>query len=105
MDARPARGVVLCLTKHLASYWRDIPVTAENVADHIQYGIAFGPIEVSMWHLPGSIAYADQAMQPGRVRDHRLRYQHARSTHTIAASQFLRHILGNNFQQALFAFA
>jgi hypothetical protein len=56
MDARPARRVVLCLTKHLASYWRDIPVATENVADHIQYGIAFGPIEVSVWHLPGSIA-------------------------------------------------
>src|SRR4029453_323921 len=27
MDARSARGVVLCLTKHLAGYWRDIPVT------------------------------------------------------------------------------
>jgi len=56
MDPRSARGVVLCLTKHLAGYWRDIPVTTENIADHIQYGIAFGPIEVSMWHLPGSIA-------------------------------------------------
>src|ERR1043166_5206530 len=52
MDARPARGVVLCLTKHLAGYWRDIPVTTENVANHIQYRIAFGPTEVSMWHVP-----------------------------------------------------
>ncbi len=43
-------------------------------------------------------------MQPGRVGDRRLGYQHARWTHTIAAAQFLRHVLGNNFQQALFAF-
>jgi hypothetical protein len=43
MEARPARGVVLCLTKHLAGYWRDIAVTTENISDHIQYGIAFGP--------------------------------------------------------------
>jgi hypothetical protein len=63
MDPRPTRGVVLSLTKHLAGYWRDISVTTENVADHIQYGIAFGPIELSMWDLPGSIARADQAMQ------------------------------------------
>ena len=76
---------MLCLTKHLAGYWRDISVTAENVADHIQYGIAFGPIEVSMWPLPGSIVHADQAMQLGRVRDHRLGYQCARWTHTIPA--------------------
>jgi hypothetical protein len=39
------------------------------------------------------------------VCDHRLGYQHARWTHTIAAGQFLHHVLGNNFQQTLFAFA
>jgi hypothetical protein len=44
-------------------------------------------------------------MQPGRVRDHRLGYQNARWTHTIAAFDFLHHVLRNNFQQALFAFA
>jgi hypothetical protein len=49
--------------------------------------------------------YADQAMQLGRVRDRRLGYQHARWTHTIAAFNFLHHVLGNNFQQSLFAFA
>ena len=59
MDARPAGGVVLCLTKYLAGYWRDIPVTTENIADHIQYGIAFGPAEVSMWYSSGSIAQID----------------------------------------------
>jgi hypothetical protein len=63
MDPRPARGVVLCLTRHLAGYWRDIPVTAENVADHIQYGIAFGPIEVSMWHLPVRVSSDSVAIQ------------------------------------------
>jgi len=53
----------------------------------------------------GAETFADQAMQLGRVRDHRLRYQHARWTHTITAFNFLHHVLGNNFQQALFAFA
>src|SRR5512132_1035672 len=34
MDARPARGVMLCLAKHLAGYWRDIPVpTMRNLGD------------------------------------------------------------------------
>src|ERR1700746_3681456 len=60
MDARPSRWVVLCLTKHLAGYWRDIPVTTENIADHIQDGIAFSPTEVSMWHSSGSIAQIQQ---------------------------------------------
>src|SRR5690242_1285355 len=48
---------------------------------------------VSMWHLPGSIAHADQAMQPGRVRDHRLGCQHARRTDAIATLDFLHYIL------------
>ena len=43
-------------------------------------------------------------MQPGRVRDPRLGYQHARWTHTIAAFNFLRHIFADDFQQTLFAF-
>jgi hypothetical protein len=32
------------------------------------------------------------------VCDHRLGYQHARRTDTVAAAQFLHHVLGNNFQ-------
>ena len=39
------------------------------------------------------------------VCDHRLGYQHARRTHTIAAFNFLHHIFANDFQQAFFAFA
>ena len=44
------------------------------------------------------------AMQLGRVRDHRLGYQHTRRTHTIAAFNFLHHIFADDFQQTLFAF-
>src|SRR5512132_1979399 len=34
MDARPARVVMLCLAKHLAGYWRDIPVpTMRDLGD------------------------------------------------------------------------
>jgi hypothetical protein len=36
---------------------------------------------------------------------HHLGYQHARRTHAIARLDFLHHILGDNFQQARFAFA
>ena len=39
-----------------------------------------------------------------RVCDHRLGYQHARRTHTIAAFNFLHHIFADDFQQTLFAF-
>jgi hypothetical protein len=38
------------------------------------------------------------------VCDHRLGYQHARWTHTIAAFNFLHHIFADDFQQAFFAF-
>ena len=71
MDAWPERRVVLCLTKDLAGYWRDIPVTTENVADHIQYGITFGPTEVSMCGT-GAISYPtprgnDEYARPGAL--------------------------------------
>ena len=39
-----------------------------------------------------------------QTSDHRLGYQHARRTHTIAAFNFLHHIFANDFQQAFFAF-
>ena len=64
MGPRPACGVVLCLTKRLAGYSRDIPVTTENIAYHIQCGIAFGPSEVSMWQSPRSIAQISQCGYP-----------------------------------------
>ena len=38
------------------------------------------------------------------LRDHRLGYQHARRTHTVAAFNFLHHIFAGDFQQTLFAF-
>ena len=38
------------------------------------------------------------------VCDHRLGYQHARRTDAIATLDFLHHVLGDDFQQALFAF-
>jgi hypothetical protein len=44
-------------------------------------------------------------MQPGHVGDHRLGYQHAPRTRTIATLDFLHHVLGDDFQQAFFAFA
>jgi hypothetical protein len=37
------------------------------------------------------------------VCDHRLGYQHARRTHTIAAFNFLHNIFADDFQQAFFA--
>jgi hypothetical protein len=37
------------------------------------------------------------------VCDHRLGYQNARRTHTIAAFNFLHHIFADGFQQAFFA--
>ena len=43
-------------------------------------------------------------MQLGRVRDHRLGYQDAGRTDTIAAFNFLHHIFADDFQQTLFAF-
>jgi hypothetical protein len=48
--------------------------------------------------------WSDQAMQLGRVRDHRLGYQRARRTHAIAAFNFLHHIFADDFQQAFFTF-
>ena len=44
-------------------------------------------------------------MQLGDVRDHRLGYQRARRTHSIATFNFLHHVLGDNFQQTFFAVA
>jgi hypothetical protein len=38
------------------------------------------------------------------VCDHRLGYQHARRTGAIATLDFLHHVLGDDFQQTLFAF-
>ena len=52
----------------------------------------------------GAEIYADPAMQLGRVRDHRLGYQHAWRTHTITAFNFLHHIFADDFQEAFFAF-
>ena len=40
---------------------------------------------------------ADQAIQLGRVGDHRLGYHHARRTYTIAAFDFIHHIFGDDF--------
>ena len=37
------------------------------------------------------------------VCDYRLGYQRAGRSHTIATLDFLHHVLGNDFQQALFA--
>jgi DNA-binding response OmpR family regulator len=37
MNAGPARGIVLCLTKHLAGYGRDIPVTTKNIANYVTH--------------------------------------------------------------------
>ncbi len=39
------------------------------------------------------------------VCDHRLGYQHARRTHTVAAFNFLHRIFTDDFQQTLFAFS
>ena len=45
-----------------------------------------------------------KAVIAASVRDHRLGYQHARWTHTIAAFNFLHRIFADDFQQTLFAF-
>jgi len=39
------------------------------------------------------------------VCDHRLGYQHARRTRTIAAFNFLHHVFADDFEQALFAWS
>ena len=45
-----------------------------------------------------------KAVIAASVCDHRLGYQHARRTHTIAAFNFLHHIFADDFQQTFFAF-
>src|SRR4029453_9405667 len=47
---------------------------------------------------------AQNTVGAAQISDHRLRYQEAGRTHTVAAFNFLHHIFANDFQQAFFAF-
>jgi hypothetical protein len=59
MDPRPARGVVLCLTKHLAGYWRDIPMVGQRRDSPDQF-----------WVASSELAFCEQFIGQLRLLEH-----------------------------------
>jgi hypothetical protein len=55
-DSRPVVWVVFCLAQNLAGDQGDFAFAEDEVAQQVDDGVAFGPVEVGVGQLAGGVA-------------------------------------------------